>query len=40
MSDAVTFQYFANNQWHDPQNGQWFDSENPADGKVWARVPD
>ena len=40
MSDPVTFQYFANNQWHDPHKGQWFDSENPADGKVWARVPD
>ncbi|MCG7519782.1 aldehyde dehydrogenase [Ruegeria sp. Ofav3-42] len=40
MSDIRTFQYFANNQWHDPADGGWFDSENPANGEVWARVPD
>ena len=34
-----TYQYFANNQWHDPASGLWLDSENPANGKVWARVP-
>lgn len=35
-----TFQYFVDNTWRDPVSGQYFDSENPADGKVWARVPD
>ena len=35
-----TFQYFADNRWHDPASGQYFDSENPAIGEVWARVPD
>ena len=35
-----TFQYFAGNRWHEPAKGQYFDSENPANGEVWARVPD
>lgn len=35
-----TFQYFAGNEWLDPASGQYFDSENPANGEVWARVPD
>ncbi len=35
-----TFQYFADNQWHDPAEGLWIDSENPANGDIWARVPD
>jgi aldehyde dehydrogenase (NAD+) len=35
-----TFRYFADNGWHDPASGQYFDSENPANGEVWARVPD
>ncbi len=35
-----TFQYFVNNEWHEPASGNYFDSENPADGEVWARVPD
>ncbi|MEM7294590.1 MAG: aldehyde dehydrogenase [Pseudomonadota bacterium] len=34
-----TFQYFANNDWHDPASGAYFDSENPATGEVWAQVP-
>lgn len=38
--EAQTFQYFADNQWHDPANGQWISSENPADGNIWARVAD
>jgi len=41
MSEPLkTYQYFANNQWHDPSGGQWFETENPANAKVWARVPD
>ncbi len=34
------YQYYAGGSWHDPANGQWIDSENPALGEVWARVPD
>lgn len=35
-----TFQFFCNNDWHDPASGDYFDSENPATGEVWAQVPD
>ena len=35
-----TFKYFANNSWFEPNSGRYFDSENPADGEVWARLPD
>ena len=35
-----TFQYFVENDWHEPASGEYFDSENPANGEVWARVPD
>ena len=35
-----TFRYFADNQWHEPASGSYFDSENPASGETWARVPD
>lgn len=35
-----TFQYFADNAWHDPDSGQYIVSENPAIGEVWAQVPD
>ncbi|MGI9291767.1 MAG: aldehyde dehydrogenase [Gammaproteobacteria bacterium] len=34
------YQYFVDNSWHQPASGQYFDSENPANGEVWARVPD
>ncbi len=40
MSEIRTFQYFVDNAWHDPAEGRYFESENPADGTVWARVPD
>jgi aldehyde dehydrogenase (NAD+) len=40
MPDIRTFQYFANNRWHAPIEGGYLDSENPANGEVWARVPD
>ena len=40
MSDIRTFKYFVGNAWHDPAEGGYFDSENPATGEVWARVPD
>ena len=35
-----TFQYFVDNAWHEPDSGQYLDSENPANGEVWAQVPD
>ncbi|NOD95067.1 aldehyde dehydrogenase family protein [Ruegeria sp. HKCCD4884] len=40
MSDIRTFKFFAGNTWHEPFSGSYIDSENPATGKVWARVPD
>lgn len=39
MIDINTYQYFVNNQWHDAIEGGFIDSENPATGEVWARVP-
>ena len=40
MSELRKFQYFVNNNWCDPISGSYFDSENPANGKVWAQIPD
>lgn len=40
MSDLTSFPFFAGDQWHDPASGKWIESENPADGRAWARVPD
>ena len=40
MSKIKTFKYFAGNDWHAPTEGGYIDSENPANGLVWARVPD
>ena len=40
MSELRKFQYFVNNNWCDPISGRYFDSENPANGKVWAQIPD
>ena len=34
------YNYFINNKWVKPIQDKWFDSENPANGKVWAKVPD
>ncbi len=34
-----TFQYFADGNWRDPASGQWFESDDPATGKPWARIP-
>jgi len=34
------YQYYAGGSWHDPASGQWIDSENPALGEAWARIPD
>lgn len=40
MGDIRRFQYFTGNARHDPAEGGWIDSENPANGQVWAQVPD
>ena len=40
MTEIKTFQYFVDNAWHKPATGEYFDSENPAIGEVWAQVPD
>ena len=34
-----TYSYFAAGVWHNPASGRWIDSENPATGEVWARIP-
>ena len=40
ISEIKTFGYFVDNHWHKPLDGAYFESENPATGVVWARVPD
>ena len=35
-----TYQYFVANSWRDPDGENYFESENPATGKAWARLPD
>ena len=39
MPDIRKFQYFVNNNWYDPMDGGYLESENPANGKVWAKIP-
>ena len=34
-----TFQYFVNNRWQNPSSSKYIESENPAAGEAWARVP-
>ena len=40
MADIKKYKYFHSNEWHEPISNKWFNSENPANGKVWATVPD
>ena len=40
MEEVKKYQYFVNNEWHEPVSGKFFESENPANGKVWARLAD
>ena len=40
MSELRKFQYFVNNNWYDPIGGKYFNSENPANGEDWAKIPD
>ena len=40
MESLTTYQYFAGGEWHEPTSGKWIESENPATGEVWTRIPD
>ena len=40
MADIKKYKYFHSNEWHEPISNKWFNSENPANGKVWATLPD
>ena len=40
MSEIKTYKYYAGNKWHEPSSGQYFESEDPSIGKVWAKLPD
>ena len=40
MAAVKQYRYYAGGTWHDPAAGKWIDSEDPARGEVWARVPD
>ena len=33
-----TYQHYINGQYCDPVLGEWFDSENPYTGEVWAKI--
>ncbi len=32
------YQHYINGRWVDPADGQWFDTENPYTGAVWAQI--
>ena len=32
------YKHFINGQWTDPDTNEWFDTENPYTGKVWAKI--
>jgi aldehyde dehydrogenase (NAD+) len=32
------YKHYINGQWVDPSNNQWFDTENPYTGEVWAKI--
>ena len=34
-----TYNHFINGVFVEPSSGQWFDSENPYSGEVWAKIP-
>lgn len=40
MADLKTYQFRAGGRWCAPERSTWIDSEDPAEGKVWARIPD
>ena len=32
------YQHYINGAWTDPHSGEWFDTENPYTGEVWAKI--
>ncbi len=32
------YQHYINGTWTDPHSGEWFDTENPYTGEVWAKI--
>ena len=32
------YQHYINGVWTDPDSGEWFDTENPYTGEVWAKI--
>lgn len=40
MADVQTYQMLINGEWCDASDGATFDSENPATGEVWAKIPE
>ena len=40
MADITSYQMLIDGEWVDAADGGTFDSVNPADGKVWSRVPE
>jgi len=32
------YQHYVNGAWTDPDSGEWFDTENPYTGEVWAKI--
>ena len=32
------YQHYINGAWTDPKSGEWFDTENPYTGEVWAKI--
>ena len=32
------YQHYINGAWTDPDSGEWFDTENPYTGEVWAKI--
>lgn len=39
MTDITTYRHFINGEYVDPIDGEWFDSDDPYKGEVWARIP-
>ena len=40
MSDSKAYQLYIDGKRVDAEGGRTFESVNPADGKVWARMPE
>ncbi|MCP4334093.1 MAG: aldehyde dehydrogenase family protein, partial [Gammaproteobacteria bacterium] len=34
-----TYSYFADGKWLEPASGEYFETEDPYTGKVWAQIP-